>query len=152
MLREIKYKIMNWGKWIIVSFVLFAAFIATLVTVCVREDISLVSKDYYKEELAYQDQIGRIRNASLLAKRPSIKVIDKNTLQVEFDQFSEIDKGELQLFRPSDAGMDKRFPFNASPTSFQQFSTESLEKGMYRARMLWTMGEKEFFIEEVIFL
>jgi hypothetical protein len=40
---------MNWGKWIIVSFVLFAGFIGTLVTVCVRQDISLVSKDYYKE-------------------------------------------------------------------------------------------------------
>jgi hypothetical protein len=132
---------MNWGKWIVVSFVLFAGFIATLVTVCVRQDISLVSKDYYQEELVYQDQIGRIENASLLAKRPSIKIIDKNTLEISFDQFDKIEKGELQLFRPSDAAMDKKF-----------FSTDSMQKGMYRARMMWTMGEKEFFIEEVIFI
>jgi hypothetical protein len=143
---------MNWGKWIIVSFVLFTAFIATLVTVCVREDISLVSKDYYKEELAYQDQIGRIQNASVLLKKPVIKVINKMTLQVEFDRFTEIENGELRLFRPSDAAMDKKFLLKASSTSTQQFSTENLDKGMYRARMVWTMGGEEFFIEEVIFI
>lgn len=143
---------MNWGKWIIVSFVLFGAFIATLVTVCVRQDVSLVSKDYYKEELAYQDQIGRIKNASLLAKRPTIKIVDKNTVQVDFDQFNEVEKGELQLFRPSNAAMDKKFSLNASDTPSQQFSMENMDKGMYRARMIWTMGGKEFFVEEVIFI
>lgn len=143
---------MNWGKWIIVSFVLFAAFIATLVTVCVRQDVSLVSKDYYKEELAYQDQMGRIKNASLLAKRPTIKIVDKNTMQVDFDQFNKVEKGELQLFRPSNAAMDKKFNFNASDAPSQQFSTENMDKGMYRARMIWTMGGKEFFVEEVIFI
>ena|SRR5688572_25758412 len=143
---------MNWGKWIIVSFVLFAAFIATLVTVCVRQDVSLVSKDYYKEELAYQDQIGRIQNAALLAKKPTIKIINKNTLQVAFDQFNKIGKGELQLFRPSNAAMDKKFHVNASNTTTQIFSIKDMDKGMYRARMVWTMGEKEFFVEEVIFI
>ena len=143
---------MNWGKWIIVSFVLFAAFIATLVTVCVREDISLVSKDYYKEELAYQDQIDRVQNASVLMKKPVIKVVDKTTLQVDFDQFNKIENGELRLFRPSDAAMDKKFQLKASSISTQQFSIENLDKGMYRARMVWTMGGKEFFIEEIIFI
>ena len=47
---------MNFGKWIVVAFVFFSLFIGTLVTVCVRQDISLVSTDYYKEELIYQDQ------------------------------------------------------------------------------------------------
>ena len=55
---------MNWGKWIIVSFVLFAAFIGILVVICVRQDISLVSKNYYQEELAYQQQIDRMNNGT----------------------------------------------------------------------------------------
>lgn len=143
---------MNWGKWIVVSFVLFAGFIATLVTVCVRQDISLVSKDYYQEELVYQDQIGRIQNASLLTKKPTIKIIDKSTLQIDFDQFNKIEKGELRLFRPSDAAMDKKFAVTASDTPTQRFSMVAMHKGMYRARMVWTMGGKEFFIEEVIFI
>jgi hypothetical protein len=42
-------------------FILFAAFIGTLVTVCLRQDISLVSKDYYKEELQYENQLTRLK-------------------------------------------------------------------------------------------
>jgi hypothetical protein len=143
---------MNWGNWIFVSFALFAGFITTLVIVCVREDISLVSKDYYQEELVYQDQIGRIENASLLAVKPSIKVISEHAVQISFDQFNKIEKGELRLFRPSDAAMDKNFHIPASNTQTQVFSTETMHKGMYRARMVWTMGDKEFYIEEVIFI
>ena len=141
---------MNWGKWIVVAFILFAVFIGGLVTVCVRQDISLVSKDYYKEELVYQSQISRLQNASLLTTKPTIKIIHGNFLQIEFDQFSQLEKGELQLFRPSNSAMDKKFLVNSSNTSTQLFSTEHLDKGMYRARMMWTMNGKEFFVEEVI--
>jgi len=143
---------MNWGKWIIVSFVLFAGFIGTLVTVCVRQDISLVSKDYYKEELAYQDQIVRIKNASLLTHKPSIKIIGNNSLQIDFAQFNEIQKGELKLFRPSNAAMDQKFELKSSDASVQVLATEGLQKGMYKVRMQWTMQGKEFYIEEVIII
>lgn len=141
---------MNWGKWIIVSFIIFAAFIGTLVAVCFREDISLVSKDYYKEELAYQDQIARIENASKLSQKPVIKIIDDHSLQIEFNQFNEVEKGELKLFRPSNPDLDEKFQFSRSEESSQTFAVENLVKGMYRARMQWTMNGKEFYVEQVI--
>lgn len=68
---------MSIGHWIVVSFVLFAAFIGTLVAVCLREDISLVTKDYYQEELAYQDQIQRLNNVAELKEKPVIRVVDR---------------------------------------------------------------------------
>lgn len=141
---------MNWGNGIIFSFVLFAIFIAILVTVCVRQDISLVSSDYYQEELKYQDQITRINNTLKLDTQPVIKIVQNNFIQVDFERFSEIEKGELKLFRPSNAAMDKKFDLKASSTSTQLFETETLPKGMYRARMQWTMNGKEFYIEEII--
>ena len=53
---------------------MFAAFIATLVTVCLRQDISLVTREYYKEELNYQAQINRIAHTTMLSEKPSIQV------------------------------------------------------------------------------
>jgi hypothetical protein len=142
---------MNWGKWIVVAFVLFTAFIATLVTVCMRQDVSLVSKDYYKEELAYQDQIRRVKNASQLEKKPVIQKAG-DFLAVDFDRFNEIDNGSLKLFRPSDAAMDKTFALKPSGEGQQLFSLNNLEKGMYRVRMQWTMHGKEYYIEEIVHL
>src|SRR5688500_4773943 len=101
MRREIKTEFMNFGNWIVVAFIMFACFIATLVTVCVRQDINLVSKEYYKEELAYQDQIVRIQNTRELKKQPVIEKINESTLQLRFDLESQVQKGELVLFCPS---------------------------------------------------
>ncbi len=140
---------MNWGKWIVVAFILFAGFIATLVTVCIREDVNLVSKDYYQEELAYQQQIARINNTSKLAHLPVIQKRD-DFIEVDFQHFSNIDNGVLHLFRPSDASMDKTFTLGHSPETKQHFPVADLKKGMYRARMQWAMEGKEYFIEQVI--
>lgn len=141
---------MNWGNWIVVSFLLFAVFIAVLVTVCVRQDISLVSPDYYQEELVFQDQIERERNTELLAQRPSIKMRDQRTIQIDFPQFNEIESGELILFRPSDPALDKKFRIEKTNQSSQQYVVHALQSGMYRARMVWTMAGKEFYFEEII--
>ncbi len=139
---------MNWGKWIIVSFVLFAGFIGTLVTVCMREEVGLVSKDYYQEELAYQDQIIRISNTNQLEQKPVIQKTG-NFIEITFEQFSEIENGALKLFRPSDAGMDRIFELKTQGKK-QIFPVDELKKGMYRARMQWTMNGKEYYMEEVI--
>ncbi|MEO7988349.1 MAG: FixH family protein [Chryseolinea sp.] len=141
---------MNFGKWIIVSFILFAVFIGTLVTVCVREDINLVSKDYYKEELAYQDQIQRLNNTEKLLQKPIVKVIENNLLQVDFMQTQEIQSGELKLFCPSNPKMDKNFKLNNQKDGSQLIELRGLQSGMYKAKLLWTMNGKEFYIEEII--
>lgn len=140
---------MTWGKWIVVAFVLFAGFIATLVTVCMRQDVNLVSKDYYKDELAYQDQIARIDNTNALREKPVIKRAD-NFLDVDFKQFDEIENGELKLFRPSDPKMDKVFLLQSTDVKKQSFSIDGMEKGMYRARMTWQMNGKEFYLETIV--
>lgn len=140
---------MSIGKWIVVAFVLFAGFIATLVTVCVSQDISLVSKDYYKEELGYQDQIGRLNNTARLSEKPVIKVVD-HTLQVDFGQLDKWKNGRLLLFCPSNAKMDRNFTVTASGKHTQSFDLEGLQRGMYRAKLFWEMDGKEFYQEEVI--
>jgi hypothetical protein len=140
---------MNWGKSIIIAFVLFAAFIATLVVVCVRQDISLVSKDYYKEELLYQEQIHRLNNTSELREKPVITIVG-SSLRLQFSQFDKVESGELKLFCPSNSEMDKDFKLESRQQSSQIFSLQGLQSGMYRAKLLWKMDGKEFYQEEII--
>jgi len=139
---------MNWGKWIIVAFVCFAAFIATLVTVCVRQDVSLVSPAYYQEELSYQQQIERTANALTLAEKPVIRVAQPGIVEVGFQQRAE--QGQLRLFCPSNAAMDRAFDIGTAADSLRQFDVHGLQRGMYRARLQWTVQGKEFYIEQII--
>jgi hypothetical protein len=144
-----QYKSMNWGTSIIAAFILFAGFIATLVVVCVRQDISLVSKNYYKDELAYQDQIQRLNNTAELKEKPVIKVVGRQ-LQIEYSQFSQVDRGEVKLFCPSNTAMDRDFKIGSSNEHTQYFKLDSLQKGMYRVKLRWSMKGKEFYKESII--
>jgi len=140
---------MNWGKSIVLAFVLFIAFIATLVTVCVREDVNLVTKDYYKEELAYQKQIDRINKTAMLEVKPAIQ-LEQGQLKVIYSDFDQMEEGHLLLFRPSDPALDKIFELSKSKVTAQYFSTAGMQKGLYRARLTWSFNGQEFFLEQAI--
>ncbi len=142
---------MNFGKWIFVSFVLFTAFIATLVTVCVRQDINLVSANYYQEELVHEQKMNQIQNANNLKSKPLISV-EGSVVSVSFDDFNKIEKGELKILRPSDARLDRHFKLSASQTQVRQFTLENSSKGLYRASMQWRMDGKDFYYEKLIVL
>ncbi len=139
---------MSIGKWIVVVFILFAGFIGTLVTICVRQDISLVSKEYYKEELAYQEQIKRISNTALLERKPVI-LITRKAMQVTFDHTQAIEHGELRLYCPSNARMDRTLTLGSNQQEFSQ-EISGLTAGMYRAKLYWSMSGKDYYLEEII--
>jgi hypothetical protein len=142
---------MNFGKWIVVAFVLFAAFIATLVTVCIRQDIPLVTKQYYQEELAYQDQIERKLNANALANKPSITV-SNDELRIDYDLLPGVMNGELRLFRPSDPDLDQNFLVKATSETVQTFVIAHPRPGLYRARFTWLQDGKEYYVEKILVL
>lgn len=140
---------MHFGKWIVVSFILFALFIGTLVTLCVREDISLVSKDYYKEELDYQAQLQRLNNTARLHQKPVVELIGPE-LRITWAAETEIETGELKLFCPSNSKLDKQFALQHS--NEQIFNTASLKKGPYKVKLLWAMHGTEYYYEQEIYI
>jgi hypothetical protein len=142
---------MNWGKSIVLAFVLFAIFIGVLVTVCVRQDISLVTRDYYKEDIDYQSQMDRQRNTEQLSQKPKIDLVDNQSLRVAFD-FSQFDAGKLVFYSPSDISEDKTFKLEATSSPFQIFSLGSPRKGNYRIKMTWSENGKEFYFEKSIYI
>lgn len=140
---------MNFGKWIVVSFISFALFIGALVVVCVRQDINLVSKNYYQEELVHGEKMEQIRNTNLLDEQPDIKV-NGNQIELQFKRLQEVENGQVLFMRPSDAGLDQVFKVEPSQGTILRFETSDFEVGQYRARFKWTMEGKEYFFEKII--
>lgn len=140
---------MNWGKSIVLAFVLFALFIGVLVTISVRQDVPLVSANYYEQELKYQEQIDRIKNTNDLPEKPVIEVAG-GALEVRYPLMSEITAGELELFRPSDSKLDRKYSLTADAT-IQRIDLTGLPGGMYKARMRWAQNGKEYFLESTVY-
>ncbi len=141
---------MNWGKSIVLAFVLFALFIGTLVVVCLRQDIPLVAADYYDQELKYQEQLDRLNNTNQLSEKPVIQV-SNHALEIQFSRWADVKEGSVVLFRPSDAKLDRRFSVTGVE-NIQRIDLKELPGGMYKARMSWSMDGKGYFLESVIYL
>ncbi len=142
---------MNWGKSIVLAFVLFALFIGVLVTICLKQDIPLVATEYYQEELVYQQQLDRVNNANQLPEKPVIQVVGRS-VEIEFSRMVDISRAQLELFRPSDEKLDRHFNIDALGGDRQRIDVSDLAAGMYKARMRWTMEGKEYYLESVIYL
>lgn len=140
---------MNWGKSIIAVFIFFAAFITVLVVVCFREDVSLVSKKYYEDDLHYQEQFEAYENANALANKPTVSIITKS-LTLNYADFEKIANGTLTLMRPSNASEDRIFIIKQQVDSVQQFELSDLNSGLYKLRLEWTEGAKQYRIDKTI--
>lgn len=141
---------MNFGKWILVSFVAFALFIGVLVTVCMRQDISMVSKQYYKDELNYGAKFAQRTNTGAL-EHPPVIAIGNGTLIVLFTDSVPVESGKLTLSRPSNEKLDEQFQLEPS-TARQEFELKRWQPGLYRASLTWTMAGKDYFLERLIVL
>ena len=70
-------KKINWGVGIVITIVCFMGFIMFFVikmSTDTKYDHDLVTEEYYKEELAYQDQIDAQQNSAHLAENIQVEV------------------------------------------------------------------------------
>ena len=143
---------MSWATKITLSFIAFITVIITLVVISMRQDISLVAKDYYVQEIAYQDQIDRIRNNENLGEFKTEVIFDraKNRIMLNAPGADQV-SGTIHFFRPSDASLDKKFTIKIE-NGQQVFLASDFKKGLWRVKVNWQQGEKEFYTEKVLIL
>ncbi len=146
---------MNWGKGIILAFVGFFGVIFTLAYISMQQDISLVADNYYEQELAYEDQIERIKNTDGLLEKPGISV-DKQQGQAKL-QFPEglkssVYEGSIQFFRPSSAALDQTFDIRLDEAGLQTFDISRFPRGLWKVKISWKSKNREYYNEATMVL
>ena len=140
---------MNWGRGIVIAFVGFAAIIATMVTISMKQDISLVAKDYYKQEIAYQDQIDRQENFNGLESKPFIKKESGQLVLIFPSKLAEnVSDGSIHLFRPSAANEDQKWTLSLDTTGKQLFNLNDYSKGRWVVKLFWKNASGMEFYNE----
>ncbi len=146
---------MNWGMKIILAYVFFAAIVATMVTIAMKQDVSLVAADYYKQEIAYQDQIDRMENVRALEHAPKIRFqAESNSLTIAFPKQEKMHKanGNIHLFRPSNVRLDREFALQLDEQGKQSLAVPGLAKGLWRVKLQWEAEGKEYYHEKLLVL
>ncbi|MFA6455849.1 MAG: FixH family protein [Bacteroidota bacterium] len=141
-------KKMNWGSWIVVSFVLFAVGTFVMVYISMSENVDLVTDDYYEKELKYQDQIEVLKSTDALEQKVNITLAD-SFLVLHYPVVGSHDNysGTINFFRPSDKRGDFSRPVQNDTTHTQSFPINIFAQGLWRVKISWNVGTQQYYSE-----
>ncbi len=110
----------NWGTGIVLAFIAFITFILYFVYRMSTDDRAnhdLVTKEYYKKELGYQQEIDASENAARMGAKLNIEKSDEG-IHIGFPEKFDPKKieGTVSLYRPSNKHLDVNFPISLSKT------------------------------------
>ena len=132
---------MNWGKGIAIALALFMGFIIFMVVQMVSQTVELETEDYYKKDVAYQDEITSMTNVHALAEQPTISLTETHIV-VQFPDGLEFSKALLNLKRPNDESDDRSYPIVG--TSMFILNKSELEKGVYKLELSYSHNDKSY--------
>lgn len=143
---------MNWGNKIAFIYGGFVLFVIGMVVLCIKQDdIHLVSKEYYKEEIAYQNQIDKLNNTKLLRGNIGFQYeIEKQEVLFSLPGVMKEATGEIIFFRPADARKDWKLPVQLDENGNQQIPVSKLEKGLWKVKIQWIAQDVPYLNEQVL--
>ncbi|WNM20375.1 FixH family protein [Flavobacterium capsici] len=145
----------NWGKGIVIAFVLFMSFILFFVFKVQtnhKYDNELVVDKYYQKELLVNNDIQKEQNAQNLNEGVSLTT-DGNSIIIDFPasfDFSKIN-GKVSLYRPSSQKLDFEMPVSLSSPRLL-IPKSKLADGRWDIAIDWNYQGTNYLNKETLFL
>jgi len=149
---QVKFKI-SWPTGIIIAIVAFVIFILSFVykaTFVPAYDHHLVSDDYYKDELNYQQEIDKQNRGAELKENITIKK-EGSGLTIYFPSEFEPTQisGTIYFQRPSNDKIDFNQPIELTTNKY--FLTNiNLIEGRWNVKIEWTVNNETYLFKEKI--
>jgi hypothetical protein len=138
---------MNWGNKLILVFIAFATLIATLVYKSVNTKFELVSKDYYKEELRFQDKIDGKNNVAKLSSIQLIQTENLITLKLPKELIGYHVTGNILFYCPTNALNDINKTLLVNSNNEQFFLVKDFVPENYIVKISWQIGKDLYYAE-----
>lgn len=143
---------MNWGNKLILVFIVFAGFIGTMVYKAINTKVELVSKEYYKDELRYQDRIdGRI-NAEQIGKVAVTQDAESVEIALPAEMKGLAVSGEAWFYCQTDDVKDRKIPLQVDENGRQLIMKKALVKGSYDLKLNWEASSKQYYSEQKLII
>ena len=145
----------NWGTGIVLAFIGFMCFImyfVVKVNTDKKYDHDLVTEDYYKEELDFQNDIDKETNAKNLSENISLKKTEEG-LEIIFPETFTINNisGKVFLYRPSNKQLDFETPISLSNHNLL-IPDKRLLDGRWNIKVDWQYNGKSYlFKKEIVY-
>ncbi len=138
---------MNWGKKIILVYVVFVIGIMFLVFKSSSQKIDLVTTDYYAKELKYQDKIDEQKRVAALSDTINYQITnDKFIIKFPKDFSGKTIAGDVVLYCPSNEDNDVKQKFTILDSNVE-IPLLKIQKGHYNLQLSWKADAISYYYE-----
>ena len=138
---------MSWGNKLLLTFIGFAILMSTLVYNCTRHNFDLVSKDYYADEIRYQDKIDGMNNASKIGPLELSQNTANILIKLPSEMIGRHITGEAWFYCATNAKLDKKIMLSTNSEGRQFIDKSNLAKTNYLVKINWKAGDKLYYSE-----
>jgi hypothetical protein len=142
-----------WPLGIIAFCCVFVAGTASLIVLACSQTTDLVSADYYEKELRFQGQIDgadRTRREASEAAVTYDAARQQITVSLPPGQAHGTVSGNVELYRPSAAGMDRAVRLEPDTSGVQRLDASALAPGLWKVRVSWTFEKRNYYLEQKV--
>ena len=142
---------LSWGHIITSGYLVFVIGIGFLVYKASSQKFDLVTKDYYEQELKYQDVIDQSANTSKLSA-PVIVEKKEGQMQIVFPAEMKDKKKTIDfyLYYPADVKKDFRKKIETRDNELLQ-PLPSAMTGLYELKLSWEVDGIKYYFEKKLF-
>ncbi|HSC37772.1 MAG TPA: FixH family protein [Chitinophagaceae bacterium] len=143
----------NWGHKLILVFLAFGTMMSYMVYRSTKTNYDLVSPEYYKDEIAYQQVIDGAARANNLSGKVSVRqsgpVI---TIRFPGEMKNNSLKGSALFYCSYDARRDKKILLNTGPDAMQEIDSRQFVPGYYILKLNWLSHDEQYYSEQTILI
>jgi hypothetical protein len=143
----------NWGTKLILVFGFFVVAMTVLVVMSMKQKIQLVAKDYYRDELRYQQVIDAASLANKLSTK--VEIIKQGSfirIQLPQEMAGTAVQGEILFYYISDAAKDRHLQLQTNAAAAQLIPLDKLLPGSYTVKINWTHNNLQYYTEQSLIL
>jgi len=143
---------MNWGYKILFVYIFFVAGIIVLVAKSSMQNQDLVTKDYYEQELKYQDKIDQTERANALSSLVKYEVREHD-IMINFPQEMKNTDLKAHILLYCTVDKNKDIEKNISTTDgiiLMPFPAGN--KGLHELKISWTANNTSYYYEHKLFI
>ncbi len=140
---------MNWGNRLLLVFAVFGSMISYMVYRCMETPVDLVNKEYYKDELVYQQVIDGAHKANGLSGKVILQQ-EASTISLQFpaEMKNGAVSGTVLFYCPSNKEKDRQLPLKVDAGARQEIETRYFSPGHYNVKISWENKGVNYFTEE----
>jgi hypothetical protein len=142
-----------WPVGIIAFFALAICAAVTFIIFCQRNQVDLVATDYYEQELRYQKQMDSIQRAASLPAPARVEydqLARRITVSLPPEHLGGNLRGWIELYRPSAAELDQKFPLQTDAGGAQVIDASKLADGLWHIRISWNTHGADYYHDQTL--